>query len=83
MSNWKETVVEIIRRKGKLVYKFEKAAEEANHNGDADREKNMYKCADKAEEYVAGAIDVLEAMGYEIKFDSNHYVEEIIGEGLN
>lgn len=39
MSNWKETVVEIIRRKGKLVSKFEKAAEEANHNGYAEREK--------------------------------------------
>ena len=40
----------------------------------------MYARADMAEQYVEGVIDVLEAMGYTIKFDGDHSVKEIVGE---
>ena len=78
--NWKEEVIGRVHRKDLMIAKFEERAEKANIEGDSVREKKMYARADMAEQYVEGVIDVLEAMGYTIKFDGNHSVKEIVGE---
>ena len=79
METWNEIVIRLIRRKEKLADRFDKAAEDARANGNEKREERMYARADRAEEYICGVLDTLEAIGYEIRFDSHHNVDSIIG----
>lgn len=78
--NWKEEVIGRVHRKDLMIAKFEERAEKANLEGDSAREKNMYARADMAEQYVEGAIYVLESIGYTIEFANGGDVKDILGE---
>ena len=78
--SWKEYILERFRIKERNVSVADKKAEEAIDRGDKERAKAERHRASRNECYIEGMLDVLESIGYTIKFDDDGDVKDILGE---
>ena len=77
---WKEYILERFRIKERNVSVADRKAEEAIDRGDNERAKAERHRASRNECYIEGMLDVLESIGYTIKFDDDGDIKDILGE---
>lgn len=78
--SWKTEILERVRRKVKTIDRYSAKGEEALAHGDKDRAKYLSIKGDKLEMWLWGALDALETIGYEIKYNDDGNVESINGD---
>ena len=78
--SWKEYIFERFRIKERNVSVADRKAEEAADRGDKERVKAERHRASRNECYIEGMLDVLESIGYTIKFADNGDIKDILGE---
>lgn len=78
--DWKTETLESIRRKIKIVDKYLEKEEEAIARGEKERAEWFAKKGDRLEMWVEGALDILNGIGYIIKYDKDQNIESIIGD---
>ncbi len=77
---WKEYILERFRIKERNVSVADRRAEEAIDRGNKERAKAERHRASRNECYIEGMLDVLESIGYTIKFTDEGDVKDILGE---
>ena len=77
---WKTEILTRIRRNEKFFDKCVKKEEEARADGRKEHADSLKRRSDALERWICGAIDVLEAIGYEVKYDDDANVKSIDGE---
>lgn len=78
--SWKEYIFERFRIKERNVSLADRNAEEAIASGYKERAKAERHRASRNECYIEGMLDVLESIGYTIKFTDDGDVKDILGE---
>lgn len=77
---WKTEILERIRQNGRIISMCDEKEEMARANGQEERADSLRRKSNNLERWIWGAIDVLEAIGYEIKYDDDASVKSIDGE---
>lgn len=77
---WKTEILEHIRRNDRIIDICDEKEEKARANGRKDKADFFRRKRGSLEMWICGAIDVLEAIGYEIKYKDDGSVKSIDGE---
>ena len=77
---WETEILERFRIKERNVSVTDRKAEEAIARGDKERAKAERHRSFRNECYIEGMLDVLESIGYTIKFTDDGDVKDILGE---
>lgn len=77
---WKTEILERIRRNDRIINICDEKEERARADGRKEHADFFRRKRDKLEKWICGAIDTLEAIGYEIKYKDDGSVKFIDGE---